>query len=331
MFFVSTVFSSDKILYFYKNFISKIYTDSYLFIISFIIVIFCDSLIVDDEPIWEPIEWSVWQTLLVFIFMFAWTAEVLISSRFGNFTGRDKRIWLALFKAYWQVEFYLMLALVLLAIFGIVPFYFEQQSPAANWISFWLWYDKIFLWKTISYVFLILYFCNIWQISFRWTSLHTTQWFLIIVFLFTTIIVYQNILTLSFLYFTNPNTYSIMLGIDYSQLAHTPNKWAWGSASRDHFSYHTTPLAYWMKYEFVYISCLLFIHLFFTFSILLLYWQVIITLRKIYSTKQISYTYVTYICYSYRIYFYLISCMYSFSIISFIFILLRNPYDFLFY
>lgn len=96
-----------SILYLSKRFKKLIYqelhsffSNSFYILLGFIIIFVCDSFLVDDEPLLEPIEWSVWQTALMFIFLFAWVAEVSISSRFGSFTGRDKRVWTALFKAY---------------------------------------------------------------------------------------------------------------------------------------------------------------------------------------------------------------------------------------
>lgn len=305
------------------------FSNSFYILLGFIIIFVCDSFLVDDEPLLEPIEWSVWQTALMFIFLFAWVAEVSISSRFGSFTGRDKRVWTALFKAYWFSEFYLMLSIVLLAIFGIVPFYFEQVAPTANWVSFWLWYDKIFLWKSLNYIFIILFFLYNIQLVNRWNSTYMINWLFFIIFILTAVLLYNNVLTLSLLYFTNPTTYNLHLGIDYSQLSHTPNKWGWGPKTRDHFSYHNTPTVYWMKYDIPYISVLIFLNVFYTLSVFLLFVQIIIIMRKIYTMWEISYTTITYISNMYRTYFYLLSCSFGFSIISFIFIILRNPTDIL--
>ena len=303
--------------------------NSFYILCCFLIVCTCDSFLVDDEPLLEPIEWSVWQTILMFIFVFAWAAEVSISSRFGSFTGRDKRIWIALFKAYWYTEIYLMLSLILLAIFGIVPFYFEQISPTANWVSFWLWYDKIYIWKSLNYLFIILLFLYNVQILSRWKVVYTSWFIYFLIVIFTFILLYHNILTLSLLYFTHPLAYNFYMGNDYSQLIHSPNKWGWGGKTRDHFSYHNTPLAYWVKYDTPYISVLLFVNLFYTFSLVLLWFQLIIFMRRLYSIKEISYTTTTYIFNTYRMYFYSISLTFIFSIVSFIFILLRNPTDIL--
>jgi hypothetical protein len=65
----------------------------YIYYSTFIMYI--DACLTDDEPIWEPIEWSLVQTWILFLFTFAWIAENLICSRYGSYTGRDKRVWFA--------------------------------------------------------------------------------------------------------------------------------------------------------------------------------------------------------------------------------------------
>lgn len=84
-----------------------------------------------------------------------------------------------------------------------------------------------------------------------------------------------------------------------------------------------------MKYDVPYISALFLINLFHTLNIFLLFLQVLTVIRRFYTLAEISYTLLTYISNAYRLYFYLISFMFIFSIISFIFIILRNPTDIL--
>ena len=66
--------------------------EGFIYIRGLFIIFFADALIADDEPLWEPVEWSLVQSWILFIFLFAWIAENLISSRYGNYTGRDKRV-----------------------------------------------------------------------------------------------------------------------------------------------------------------------------------------------------------------------------------------------
>jgi hypothetical protein len=75
--------------------------DGFLYLRTLVIIFFVDATFTDDEPLWEPIEWSLVMTWILFIFIFAWIAENLITSRYGSYTGRDKRVWLGWFKTFW--------------------------------------------------------------------------------------------------------------------------------------------------------------------------------------------------------------------------------------
>ena len=100
---------------------------SFYYIQGFIFVLFIDACLTDDEPLWEPIEWSLVQTWILFIFTFAWIAENLIVSRYGSYTGRDKRVWMSWYKTFWLIEGYYVINYAVAAIFVIVPFYFETN------------------------------------------------------------------------------------------------------------------------------------------------------------------------------------------------------------
>ena len=64
----------------------------FMYIQGLLFLLFIDACLTDDEPLWEPVEWSLVQSWLLFIFSFAWIAENLIVSRYGSYTGRDKRV-----------------------------------------------------------------------------------------------------------------------------------------------------------------------------------------------------------------------------------------------
>jgi len=127
------------ILFKVKN--SLFYFFSYFLIYLFFFSIFCviDGLLIDDEPLWEPLEWSLVQSWLLFIVLFSWLIETLISSHYGSFTGRDKRVYNGLFKTYWLVEFLFMFTLLITAIFIWTPFYFELTYKVSNIVSWWSW------------------------------------------------------------------------------------------------------------------------------------------------------------------------------------------------
>ena len=305
---------------------------SHSFILLNLIIIFIvDAIISDDEPLFEPIEWTLVQTWLLFLLVISWSAEILISSTYGNYVGRDKRVWSALYKTYWLVQLLLMTSLLLLTLFAIIPFYFELQSCNAVWISFWNWYNRIFLWKALSVHFVLLLFAFLLQLNSRWMTYKKILPIIGITIILLGILIYINISIIMFLYFTNPNTYNLNLNIDYTQLSNGPNKWGWGSKNKEHFSYHTTPTVFWYKYDFCYAAACTIIQLFFTLSYMLLFIQLIIVFKKFYTNKTISYTLLTYYANTIRLYFYYTASIYIFNLISLFMIIIRNRNDFLFF
>jgi hypothetical protein len=103
---------------------------SFYYIQGFVFVLFVDACLTDDEPLWEPLEWSLVQTWILFIFTFAWIAENLIVSRYGSYyTGRDDKrgVWMSWYKTFWLIEGYYIINYAVAAIFVIVPFYFETN------------------------------------------------------------------------------------------------------------------------------------------------------------------------------------------------------------
>ena len=133
---------------FYKSHIippfMNYFGEGFSYIRGLILVLSIDALIVDDEPLWEPLEWSLVQTWLLFIFLFAWIGENLISSRFGSYTGRDKRVWFAWYKTFWLIGGWYEISFGAAALFIIVPFYYEISYHLAFIVSWWDWYNKIF-------------------------------------------------------------------------------------------------------------------------------------------------------------------------------------------
>mgnify|MGYP007121702970 CR=1 FL=1 len=124
---------------FYSNWYSKLYIsflnaykrtvgDGLLYVRGLFLIFFIDACLTDDEPIWEPVEWSLIQTWLLFLFIFSWIAENLITSRYGSYTGRDKRIWYSWYRSFWGIEFFFFMSLGAASMFVIVPFYFESWN-----------------------------------------------------------------------------------------------------------------------------------------------------------------------------------------------------------
>lgn len=310
--------------------IKKIVGQGGLAVRSVLFVFLVDSLIVDEEPIWEPIEWSLLQTWLLFIFIFSWIAENLITSRFGSYTGRDKRVWLAWYKSFWLIEMIYIISYGSASMFVIVPFYYELTYNLTFVFSWWNWYTKLFFFKFISTYSLILLLSNYLILNVKWLSWKKHILIIFIIFFFITFLLYSQFIITFFSYFTDPLWYQKTRYIDYIQLSHEPLKWGWGSAKRDHFTYHKVSTVFWFKNDgpfaaaFLMFNCFFFLCLFF----LLLYW--IILFRKTVSSCEISFTFSTYCVSSLKQFFFFFFFLYILIFISFIVCYWRFPIEFLF-
>lgn len=109
--------------------------------------------------------------------------------------------------------------------------------------------------------------------------------------MFFAYLVYTQFIITFFVYFTDPNWYSQTRLIDYVQLSHEPNKWAWGSSKRDHFSYHNSKTVFWFKNDGPFAGAMLFFNilLFLTLFMLHIYWLALV--RRVYATREVTFTY----------------------------------------
>jgi len=139
-------------IHFFKNLnkkylnlnIKQVVGESFIVLICLVIILCTDALLTDDEPIWEPTEWSLLQNWLMFIFLFSWIAENLITSRYGSYTGRDKRVWFAWYKTFWGIQIYYAISLGAAALFVIIPFYHEITYITPLIMLWWDWYSRTF-------------------------------------------------------------------------------------------------------------------------------------------------------------------------------------------
>ena len=153
------------------NLFKRTIGDGIIYLRGLAILFFFDAMLTDDEPLWEPVEWSLIQSWIMFIFAFAWIGENLISSRFGSYTGRDKRVWFSWYKTFWLIEGWYVLSLGAAALFVMVPFYHEISYTLPLVVSWWNWYSRVFFFKFISSYSLILYLAYYLQLnlgSFHW-------------------------------------------------------------------------------------------------------------------------------------------------------------------
>ena len=302
--------------------------DGFIYLRGLFIIFFIDACLTDDEPIWEPVEWSLVQSWIMFIFLFAWISENLISSRYGSYTGRDKRVWIAWYKTFWLIEACYIISLGAACLWVMVPFYFEVTYSTSFLVSWWNWYSRVFFFKFISLYTVILFIAYFLQINVRYANWRKSFVLIILINFFLSYLIYIHFFMSFFGYFTDANWYHKTRLVDYVQLSHEPNKWSWGTSKRDHFSYHRSSTVFWFKNDGPFASSFLFINLLFLISLFLLYFYWITLIRRVYATQEITYTYTTYCISGLKQFFYFFLFLFIFILFSFMFNYWRLPVEF---
>lgn len=318
---------SQLSVWFLRTF-TRTFGEGFLYIRGLFLIFFIDASFSDDEPLWEPIEWSLFQTWLLFIFIFAWIAENLITSRFGSYTGRDKRVWFGWYKTFWLIELWYAVCYGVAAMFVIVPFYYELTYGVSFIFSWWNWYNRVFFFKFISIYTIVLLIAHLFQINIKWMNWKKLFFFCLIINFFILYLLYTHFVITFFGYFTDPLWYQKTRIIDYVQLSHEPQKWGWGPAKRDHFTYHKSSTVFWFKNDGPFAGAFLMINMFFFLSIFFLYIYWLILLRRIYATKEITYTFATFCVSSLKQFYCFFFLFYILIFISFIICYWRFPVEF---
>jgi len=302
--------------------------DGAIYLRGLFILFFFDAMLTDDEPLWEPVEWSLVQSWILFIFAFAWIAENLITSRFGSYTGRDKRVWVAWYKTFWLIEGWYVLSLGAAALFVITPFYHEISYTLPLVVSWWNWYSRVFFFKFIGTYALILYISYYLQLNlgiFHWRK---SLLLILIINIFLSYLLYTHFLMSFFAYFTDPNWYHKTRLVDYIHLSHEPNKWSWGTSKRDHFSYHRSTTVFWFKNDGPFASAFLLFHIMFFLCLFALYIYWLTLFRRVYTTREITFTYTTYCVSALRQFFYYFMLLYLLVVFSFVVQYWRLPIEY---
>ena len=315
----------DKLLFIFKT----SFGEGLGLIRGLFIIFFFDALLIDDEPLWEPIEWSMVQSWILFIFLFGWIAENLIVSRYGSYTGRDKRIWFAWYKTFWGVELMYLISLGGAILCVMAPFYSEINYLLSYTFSWWNWYTRVFFFKFISIYVIVLFIAYILQLNVRFFNWKKSFFLILIINFFLSYLLYIHFFMSFFGYFTNTNWYNSTRMVDYVQLSHEPHKWSWGNKKRDHFSYHKSSTVFWFKNDGPMGEAFMFIHFFIFLAtfFMSLYWVVLI--RRVYVTQEISYTYTTYAISALKQFFYFFLLLYLFVFMSFLISYWRFPVEFM--
>lgn len=323
---------------FFKDYMStlslntnKTFGFSFYYIRGFFFLLFIDACLTDDEPLWEPIEWSLVQTWILFIFTFAWIAENLIVSRYGSYTGRDKRVWMSWYKTFWLIEGYYALNYGVVCLFVIVPFYYEINYNLSFVYSWWHWYSRVFFFKFICVYSIVLLMSYILQINIRWLNWKKGLIVIILVNVFISYLIYTHFIMVFFGYFTDPVWYQKFRPVDYIQLSHEPSRWGWGPTKKDHFTYHNVKTVFWFKNDGPFASSFLMFHLFLFVCIFLLFIFWLSLLRKVWAMKELPITFTTYCVSSLKQFFYLFLCLYIFIFLSFIINYMRLPLEFYYF
>lgn len=330
IYYLPTLRNIADFLYFLRRVSVVTFGFSFYYFQGLVFIFFIDACLIDDEPLWEPIEWSLVQSWILFIFLFGWVAENLIVSRYGSYVGRDKRVWMAWFKTFWLIEIFYVLNFAVVALFIIVPFYFEINYSVFFIYSWWNWFSRTFFLKftfLLGIILVMAYVIQEYIHSLRWRELLLL---VTVINIFLSYMLYTHFIMSFFGYLTNPLWYTNNRSIDYIQLSHEPSRYGWnGAKRRDNFTYHNSPTVVWFKNDGPMASSFLLFHLYIFLSLFFVYLYWISLFRRIYSTKEVPVTYVTYCIASLKQLLYCFLALYFFVILSFIFQYWRLPTEFL--
>jgi len=303
--------------------------EGFLYVRGLFFIFFVDALIADDEPIWEPIEWSLLQSWILFIFIFAWIAENLICSRYGSYTGRDKRVWISWYKTFWLIEIYYVISLGAASIWVMVPHYYEITYGIAFIYSWWNWYSRVFFFKFISLYSLVIFIAYFLQISLRWNNWKKSFYLILLINFFLGYLLYTQFFISFFSYFTDPRWHAKTRLIDYVQLSHEPSRWGWGDVKRDHFTHHRSKTVFWFKNDGPFASTFLFYNFMVFLCLFSMYFYWIALIRRVYVTQEITFTYTTYCISSLKQFFYCFLFLFLLVFCSYAFIYGRMPNEFI--
>lgn len=290
-------------------------------------ILLVDGLLLDDEPLWEPLEWSVYQTWILYMYLFAWAAEVIFSSRYGSYTNRDKIVWIGLFKVYYFLLLWFTLNIIIVTIFVTMPFYFEITYSISYSVVWWNWFNSVFFFKFTFWFMIVFSLIQFLKFNLRWLEINQISLLLlpIVVILFN--LFFFNAYILFFGYFSDPSEFRSSGWSNYSRIVNGPQKWGWGLDSRDHFAYHRTPTVFWFKNDPLLASSMLFLNIFLFFFLFFTILQVLAIIRVIVSSKDISYNLLLFLSSTVKHFCFLINFLQLLVLLSYIYQFIRYPFE----
>lgn len=301
--------------------------EGFVYIRNLFIILLIDGLVLDDEPLWEPLEWSVMQTWVLYVYAFAWMAEVIFSSRYGSYTNRDKVVWIGLFKTYSLLKLWFVGNIVIVTVFVTLPFYFEITYAVSYSVVWWNWFTSVFFFKFTSIFSVLLVLANILRFQIRWTTHSTTYILLVAVSLILMYLLYFSFITTLFAFFTDPSEFKNSGWSNLSRVSHGPLKWGWGLDSRDHFAYHRTTTVFWYKNDPLIASSMLFLNIFIFKFLFFMTLQSLAVTRVVYYSGELSFNLITFLFTSLKQFFYFILFLSTLVILSYIYQFMRFPFE----
>lgn len=304
--------------YYWIDLSNKTFSFGFYYLRALVFILFIDACLTDDEPLWEPIEWSLVQTWILFVFLFAWIAENLIVSRYGSYTGRDKRVWMSWYKTFWMIEGYYVINYGVACVLVIVPFYYETNYNLSFVYSWWHWYSRVFFFKFLAVYSIVLLIANLLQVGVRWLNWKKSLILIVLVNCFLVYLIFTHFIITFFGYFTDPVWYQKTRPIDFIQLSHEPAKWGWGTAKKDHFTYHNVKTVFWFKNDGPFASSFLLFQTFLFICIFLTFIWWVSLFRRVYSMKEVPLTFTTYCVSSLKQFLYFFFFFYVLIFLSFL-------------
>ena len=281
-------------LYEYNNFL-KI---NFIILIIYLVIIIFDLFLLDDEPLWEPLEWSLIQTWLLYIYLFSWISENIQSSNLGSYSSRDKKVYTGLFKSWWFVEFWFCFNIIIACIFIATPFYFETNYYLSNLNTWWNWFNKFFFLKLSHILMYSIYLSYFLLILNKWYNWKIKFIISFIIILFISYFIFFIIFNFLFFYSTDYFRFKRLNWLNYFTISKGPNRWNYGVDSKydkDKFNYHKTPWKFWFKNDSLYSSIFIIINWFILLSFFFLYIKWVVFLKYIFINKKTSFTFVNFI------------------------------------
>ena len=314
-----------------RKFIKKMAGHGSYQIYGFLVVMWFDVLLTDDEPLLEPIEWSMVQSWILFIFMFAWIGENLIASRYGSFTGKDKRLWAGWYKAFWIIECWYVFNYGFTMVVCIIPYYHELVYSLPLVHSWWHWYNRVFFYKFIAFLTLVLALGYWIQINYRWLHWKKVFFAIVLVNILWSYLIFTQSIIFIFGYFTDSMWYQKSYYLNYTRIGMGPWKWQiQATPKRDVLYHHPIKSTFWFKNDGPFGSGALLFHMLFLLTMFFVYIYWVALMRRVWATKEIPLTYTTYCVNTIKHFLYGFFGFYGLVFLSFWVSYLRLPAEFFF-